>query len=155
MPPNRLDATARRYAAVERRLFEVVGAWVPDTPEPEVKLALRLASFRHAWHAELWEGLAGAAPLHPEEADVGPLLAAVTTAERLTAFYGVVLPGLVGGYERLLGEAADDVAAGGPLRRLLTLALADDRAELAEGRRLLAEHGHGEPPAPSEGHQSH
>jgi len=45
-----------RRADVERRLFEVLGAWAPQIPEPEVKLFLRVESFRHARHARHAEG---------------------------------------------------------------------------------------------------
>lgn len=146
MPLQPLEATARRYAAVERRLFEVVGSWVPATPDAETKLVLRKASFRHGWHSGLWEGLLPVgSPAAPEGSDALALPAGATTTERLEALYGVVLPALVADYERLLIEAERDVAAGGPLRRVLRLALADDRAELAVGKALLGRMGPREP----------
>ncbi len=132
-----LGATASRYWALERRIFEVVGGWVPDVPAPEVKVALRVASFRHAWHAELWEGLARPGPGDRGRAELTALDGASTTEERLEAFYGQLLPGLVEDYDRLLVEAEADDAAGAPVLRVVTLALADDRAELAAGLRLL------------------
>ena len=143
---------ARRYAALERRLFEVVGAWVPDVDEPDVKVALRVASFRHAWHAELWEGVVRTgAGVEAGPASLPELEAATSTDERLAAFYGRVLPALIDDYDRLLAEAEGDVAAGGPLRRVLTLVLADDRAELAAGRALM----HVQPRGASKGVESH
>lgn len=132
-----LGAAARHFAAVERRLFEIVGGWVPTVGEPEVKVALRLASFRHAWHAELWDGLVREGPPAPAVGVVEGLVGAASTAQRLTGMYAVVLPELIGAYERRLEVATADVAAGGAAVRVLTLALADDRAELAAGRQLL------------------
>ncbi|MFP5318672.1 MAG: hypothetical protein ACLGI2_10310 [Acidimicrobiia bacterium] len=145
-----LAAKARHYGGIERRLFEVLGGWAPAVPEPEVKVALRVASFRHAWHAELWEGLVRA-PVEAEAGDgagglVESLAAVLSTGKRLEAYYGDVLPRLVGEYEALWHRAEDDVAAGGPLRRVLSLVLADDRAELAAA-------AHGGPLESSEGHQ--
>ena len=137
MRSTELDHLARRSAAVERRLFEVVGGWVPDIVEPEVKVALRVASFRHAWHAELWEGLAR--PGSAEEASgvvLRQMEAAATTEERLGSYYGGVLPALIDEYESHLAEAEADVAAGGPLRRVLGLVLVDDCAGLAAGRAM-------------------
>ncbi len=57
-----LTETAARvghYAWFERRLFEVVGAWVPTVPasdetELEAKLYFAVQAEHHAWHAELW-----------------------------------------------------------------------------------------------------
>jgi len=54
-----MDESARLvggYAWVELRLFEIVGGWVPDVPEPEVKVRLAAQARHHAWHAELWLG---------------------------------------------------------------------------------------------------
>lgn len=35
-------------------LFEQLGSWVPDTPDPELQRLFAEACHRHAWHAELW-----------------------------------------------------------------------------------------------------
>jgi citrate lyase beta subunit len=132
-----IAAVARHFAAIERRLFEVLGGWVHEVPEPEVKIALRVASFRHAWHAELWDGLVGGGPAAVAVPLVEAVASAKSTAQRLTGAFAVVVPGLVAAYERQFDAASADVAAGGPAVRILSLALADDRAELAVGRRLL------------------
>jgi hypothetical protein len=53
-----LEEGARRaghYRWVELRLFEVLGGWVAGVPEVELKPWLSTRSYRHAWHAELWE----------------------------------------------------------------------------------------------------
>ncbi len=49
-----IDESARRVGSIvwaERRLFELLGGWVPSTPEPPVKLALARRSRHHAAHA--------------------------------------------------------------------------------------------------------
>lgn len=43
------------YREVDRRLFEILGAWVADTPEPPVKLQLARHSRHHAERAGLWD----------------------------------------------------------------------------------------------------
>lgn len=135
-----------RYRAVERRLFEVVGGWVPVVEDPATKLCLRALSFRHAWRAELWEDLLPVASAG--ETDAGPvaaeppgagepavagLLGAVAAIEdgppRVGALAGSVLPLLARTYEE--EPAHLTVAAGGPARRVVGLAaasVAEDRA---------------------------
>ena len=85
-------------ADVERRLFEVLGAWAPEAPEPEVKVFFRVESFRHARHAE--ESTAGAGDI--DLAPVAALLRSVVegaedTVSRLTGIYRFVLPVLLAG----------------------------------------------------------
>ncbi len=137
-----LARAARGFAALERCLFEVLGGWVPRVPEPEVKLVLRAHSFEHAWHAELWDGIA---PRTGPQAGVGGIDAELSnvllgvsetasTAERLQAAYGEVLPRLVGAYRDLRDGAAP--ASDGPLVRVLRLMLADDEPALATGQLL-------------------
>ncbi len=147
----RLHEVATRFGAyrwVERRLFELTGAWAaaPGLPD-EAQVFCFEVSAQHAWHAELWEArlpaLAGVdrerltRPLGPT---VEPLL------ERLSpeAFDGtdeaagrrflvglarVVLPLLVVSY-RGLGRRLVPVADG-PAIRALTLVLRDEEEELA------------------------
>ena len=42
-------------AAMERRLFEVVGARASAATDPDEQRRLAVESRRHAWHASLWE----------------------------------------------------------------------------------------------------
>ena len=135
---------ARHFCALERRLFELLGAWVPSVGEPEAKLLLRTHSFQHAWHAELWGRLLpvgedpASAWLRP---DVASALAAAADLgelrERLSAVYEVVLPRLVDTYERLRDRAGE--ASGGPVRRVVTLVLADDREACRAAQALVAQ----------------
>jgi hypothetical protein len=143
-----LGAAARHYAAFERRLFEVLGGWVPTAPEPEVKLVLRAHSFQHAWHAELWDDLAprtGPAPMAGAGAGVGAgmadlhsvldtVAARTSSVERLVGAYEVVLPKLVQAYTHLADRAQP--ASDGPLVRALERMLADDRRAVTEGESL-------------------
>jgi hypothetical protein len=137
-----LAATARGYAAVERRLFEVLGGWVPSAPEPAVKLLLRAHSFQHAWHARLWDDLAprtgpvgaGAGRVADVRAALGAVAGRTSSADRLQGAYGVVLPQLVRAYVDLLGRA--EPASDGPLVRALELMLADDGRAVSDGESL-------------------
>jgi hypothetical protein len=56
-PGPSLESTATRLGGfrwVDLRLFEVVGGWVPDVPEPAVKRWLAGAARHHAWRADQW-----------------------------------------------------------------------------------------------------
>ncbi len=136
-----LAAAARGYGGLERRLFEVLGGWVPSVPEPAVKLLLRTHSFQHAWHAQLWDQLAprtgpvGGGAEGPGDELVTVLNAVAeseSTVERLVGAYQVVLPRLAHAYGDL--EAACTVVSDGPLVRALGLMLADDGPAVAAGQ---------------------
>lgn len=139
-----MEGTVEVSARLERRLFEVLGGWVPSVPEPEVKLILRAHSFRHAWHAELWESLGTAAAV-PAGAmdDVAALAPRVQvmarlegTGARLEEAYGHVLPVLVRAYSAVLAAVlAQSAGTEGPSARALALMLADDEAAVQEVER--------------------
>ncbi|MFA5882625.1 MAG: hypothetical protein WDA60_02120 [Acidimicrobiia bacterium] len=148
MLPGTIDDSARRIAHarwLELRCFEVLGGWVASTPEPEVKLALARQSHHHAWHAELFERVLPVANgLDPHRHDEPPdpwrdLLAHLEgleqTADRLVGAYGLLLPAKLAEYEDWLASA--DPVREAPLRRWLGFVVADERADLAEGRALL------------------
>jgi hypothetical protein len=140
---EQLAAACRSFAGLERRLFEVLGGWVPTVPEPEAKVLLRSHSFQHAWHAELWDGLAprtgAAAGVGAPAAELVSVLEGVagteSTADRLGGVYRVVLPRLVGAYRAVRDGAAP--ASDGPLVRVLGLILADEEHAAAAGQVLL------------------
>jgi hypothetical protein len=50
-------------SARNRRLFERLGAWVADEPDPTLQRWFAVATHRHAWHAELWDGRRPAIPV--------------------------------------------------------------------------------------------
>lgn len=55
--PDSIDDLAdrvRRWIAVEALLFETLGRWARDTPEPAAKRVFATWCHRHAWHADLW-----------------------------------------------------------------------------------------------------
>ncbi len=148
-----LRAAAGHFASVERRLFEIAGGWVPTVGEPEVKVLLRVQSFAHAWHADLWDeveprsgpaiddaiGQAGAEAGGEAGAALRPVLDAVEdatrTVERLGGLYRVVLPRLADAYRALSDEAVP--ASDGPLVRALSLMLSDEIPAIDEAERLI------------------
>jgi hypothetical protein len=149
MTSGTLDESARAIACarwLELRCFEILGGWVPSTAEPEAKLAFARQSHHHAWHADLFARVFPVA----SGLDVGPadrahdgwagaldrMEALTTTPDRLTAVFAVLLPAKLAAYERWLLEL--DPVRDAPLRRWLGFVVADERADLAEGRDLMA-----------------
>ena len=145
---------ARHFHALEGRLFELVGGWVPSVPEPEAKILLRSHSFQHAWHAELWSRLL---PLGVDEDPhggrlrpgvVGVLEAASAlegTVERFSGLYAVLLPELIRTYEGVRARSAD--ASDGPVQRVLTLVVTDLSEACRAGKGLVE----GVAPGPDDG----
>jgi hypothetical protein len=146
MPGLTIDETARflgHATWVEQRLFEVVGSWVPETPDPVVKLALARASRHHGAHAEVLEALRPDTRDHDLESRspfdpgwrtlVNQMVAATAPAQRLDRLVGV-LGETIACYEEHLGALVPvrDV----PLRRALLAVLDDERADLSAFERL-------------------
>jgi hypothetical protein len=55
--PDSIDDLAdrvRRWIALEALLFETLGRWARDAPEPAAKRTFATWCHRHAWHADLW-----------------------------------------------------------------------------------------------------
>ncbi|MDQ1366690.1 MAG: hypothetical protein QOE57_2732 [Acidimicrobiaceae bacterium] len=134
------------YAWLEERLFETLGAWVPLVAEPEVKLRLAADSHHHAWHASLWrerlpelrefEAEQFVVPSGPPvEAFMAGLGSLPTTIDKLVGVYRVLLPRLVGTYQRHLERASE--VTDGPTIRALRLVLADDLADWRDGELLV------------------
>jgi hypothetical protein len=149
--PLTLVESARRYGQacwLERRLFEICGAWAADTAEPAARPFLAAHAAHHAWHAEViegrlprasgFEGDGFIAPPTPAFAALVDDVAAIgpdRTGERLVALYRVLVPHLVASYEAhrdRLTRVTD-----GPGRRWMRLILADEHHDLADGERLL------------------
>jgi hypothetical protein len=121
-------------AELERRLFELLGGWAPEVPEPEAKLLFRVHSFRHAAHAErLAEvGFDGSAGLEAVAALVEEVVEeADDTQSRLFGAYRVILPALVAGYAGAQTSAP-------AIARALDEILAEDEVDVQEGQGLLA-----------------
>ncbi|HET9546183.1 MAG TPA: hypothetical protein VFO97_00035, partial [Desertimonas sp.] len=49
-----LGRRCRRWIAVEDLLFETLGRWARELPEPAIKQVMATWCHRHAWHAEVW-----------------------------------------------------------------------------------------------------
>lgn len=125
---------ARRLADhrhVERRLFEVVGAWALDAP-PRVAPLLAAASHHHAWHASLFDERVPVLHDQPAAELVAPaeldaLLDAVAAPaellERLVGLVRVVLPDQLARYQSDLDAASAVTDA--PVARALRLVVED------------------------------
>jgi hypothetical protein len=81
-------------------LFEQLGGWVVDTPEPALQRLFAEASHLHAWHAELWAQRAPVIP--PVELDTS--VAAAPTAD-------VAASERAATYHRALARLLDDLRA--------------------------------------------
>jgi hypothetical protein len=141
-----VQENARRLGAqrwVALRLFETLGGWLATTPEPTVKAMFATHCHHHAWHAELLHarlpnlngaGVAGFTappPDGPLAAEVDALAQAATTADRLHAVYGVLLPALIA--ECTAHLEATNAITDGPTARVLTLVQRDLVDHLREG----------------------
>ena len=152
MPPAPVGMTLDEVAAhvgafrwLEMRRFEVLGAWVPSVPEPEVKLLLARHSVHHGWHAELLAGCLPATKDHdPDRSTVPPsdgvaellaeLAGAGGTLERLVAVYQVLGPAQLAAYDRFLDAA--NPASDAAVRRVVRIVAQDQVDHVTEG--LLA-----------------
>ena len=56
-------------SARNRWLFERLGAWVADEPDPTRQRWFAVATHRHAWHAELWDDRRPAIPVDAPHTD--------------------------------------------------------------------------------------
>lgn len=144
-----IEESARRlgnYRWVSMRLFELLGSWVVDVPQPALKVQLAAASRHHGWHAELLgERLPAVRDLHPDRQTAPPndefagLVADLVrldrddTVGRLVAVYRVVVPHLiaVGTWHLERCTPVADAAVSRTLRFVLADQIDDWRA--AEG----------------------
>ena len=134
------------YCFVERRLFELTGAWSVEVAGPGVGLHLDQVSQQHAWHAELWAerlpvlaGIEPASLIRPLGPALGPVLDALAACEsdveRLAGLYRCVLPRLVTSYGRHLRRAV--AATDAPVMRALRLVRTDELAAWQVGEAQL------------------
>jgi hypothetical protein len=131
------EATARlhRFAYVKQRLAITAAAFLPSTPEWEVKCALALHGWIDAEHAAAIYGrLAEMREPAPSPGDVpddvlssalDEALAAATTESRVGAIYGAVRPALRSAMETYLEET--NPLCDQPSVRVLRHALEDER----------------------------
>jgi hypothetical protein len=133
-----LARRVRRWIAIEDLLFESLGGWAREFPEPAPRRVFGTWCHRHAWHAELWrERLPTVDGLTTDEDDVevwiAPLRVALggvnTSDEAVAALRESVLPAL----QAAVTEHRDaiDPVLDGPTARTLDLVAADLTAERA------------------------
>ncbi|MCU0269143.1 MAG: hypothetical protein MUF83_10915 [Acidimicrobiales bacterium] len=151
-PTTAIEESARWLGGqrwIEMRLFEVLGGWVADIPELEVKLRLAEHAHHHAWHAELLHrllptlpGVDAASATVPTSRGIEACVAAVgaavdagQTIEKLVGVYRVLLPRVITACSRRLEEASP--VADGPLIRALGFVIRDDQQDWREGEGLL------------------
>ena len=131
---------------IEVRLMEILAAWVPTTPEMEVKLVLGAHIWEAAQHADAFGRRANELrlPLHdslaPSPAYVELLadVAAITdTAKRIAAFYDCILPGMDTWLRRYVDHV--DVLLDGPTVRIVERVLNDAARMVRESHDLREE----------------
>ena len=124
------------HAWIERRLYEVVGAWAATSSDGEVAGLLAATAQHHAWHASLLgERVPVVHDLDPAELEPAPGRAAYLDAvaasaddvERLVALGQVVLPDLLRGYRTMLDDA--DPVTDAPVARALRLVVLDEQED--------------------------
>ncbi len=145
-----IEETARRlghHRWLARRLFEVLGGWVPATPEPPAKVLLAAHAGHQADHAERWARhlprIAGLGvdertrPGHEALVDALAALEALAgTVERVAVAHRVVLTAQLADV-RAQGAVVSAVADPA-LLRLTALVAADLERDLEAAERLLA-----------------
>jgi hypothetical protein len=131
---------------VEVRLMEMLSAWVPTTPEMEVKLVFGAHIWEAAQHADALGKRTNELrlPLHdslePARGYVDLLaeLARTTdTGKRVAGFYDCVLPGLDRRYRDYLTRV--DVMLDGPTVRIMERIMGDAARMVGESRALRDE----------------
>ncbi|HMH53019.1 MAG TPA: hypothetical protein VK548_22465 [Candidatus Acidoferrum sp.] len=131
---------------IEVRLMEMLAAWVPTTPELEVKLVFGAHIWEAAQHADALGRRANELrlPLHdslePARAYVELLaeVGAVTdTATRIAALYDSILPGMDARYRHYVDQV--DVLLDGPTVRIVERILNDTARMARESQELREE----------------
>jgi hypothetical protein len=131
---------------IEVRLMEMLAAWVPTTPEMEVKLVFGAHIWEAAQHADALGKRTHELrlPLHdslePTRGYVDLLteVARTTdTSKRIAAFYDCLLPGLEQRFRRYIDRV--DTLLDGPTVRILERIMGDMARMAADCRALLEE----------------
>jgi hypothetical protein len=146
MDIDTLARRAGRFRWIEGALFETLGSWLGDTPEPAVREFFGVQCQRHAWHAQLWQQRQPALPGVEPDALVAPahdawvdfvtaLRRPTATVERLAGITRVVLPRLIAAATTFLAD--HDARTDGPTVRVLTLIQRDDLDAWQDGERFV------------------
>jgi hypothetical protein len=143
-----LAARLGAYCWAEQRLFALLGGWITEIPEPDVKLAVAEHADHAAWRAQRWYELLPTAPPGADALVVAPpgVAAAVDaaaglaqgpdrTAEKLAVAYRVLMPRLAAALRAHLdwSPTVSEPAVG----RVLAMALDDVAADWVAGERLV------------------
>ena len=139
-------AAVATFRSINVTLMEMLAAWVPTTPEMEVKLLFGAHIWDVAQHADMLGKrtfelrLALQHSQRPADAYAAFLAEIAGTREtekRLAAFYGVMLPALAARYQTYLERTDHLVDA--PSVRILDRILADHTRMLSEAQALFHE----------------
>jgi hypothetical protein len=131
---------------IEVRLMETIAAWVPTTPELEVKLVFGAHIWEAAQHADALGRRANELrlPLHdslePARAFVELLTevgAVADTAKRIAAFYDCILPGMDVRFRHYVDQV--DALLDGPTVRIVERILNDTARMVRESHELREE----------------
>ena len=123
-----LAARLGAYCWAEQQLFALLGGWIAEIPEPDVKLAVAEHADHAAWRAQRWYELLPGAPPGPDALVVAPAGVDARrwptarqvasgpdrTVEKLAVAYRVLLPRLAAALRAHLDWAARGVRARGP-----------------------------------------
>jgi len=147
-----VEETARRvghYKWVEMRLFEALGGWVATVPELDVKMRLGTHTYKHAWHADLWnKRLPELREMNtdrltvPANEHVEAFFDAMTepegqdqTIEKLVGVYRVLIPHKIAAYTYHLNNTSTITDA--PTIRSLKFILQDEFEDWRDGEMLI------------------
>ena len=142
-------AAVATFRSINVTLMEMLAAWVPTTPEMEVKLLFGAHIWDVAQHADMLGKRTFELRLalqHSQRpgasyaAFLVDLAATRDTERRLAAFYDVMLPALSARYQAYLGQTDHLIDA--PTVRILERILADHTRMLAEAGTLYRELPH-------------
>jgi hypothetical protein len=131
---------------IEVRLMEMLAAWVPTTPEMEVKLVFGAHIWDVAQHADAFGKRTHELrlPLHDSLEPSGPYVELLTevantteTDKRVAGFYDGLLPGLDRRFRNYLNRV--DTLLDGPTARIVERIMADTARMVTESRALRDE----------------
>jgi hypothetical protein len=136
----------RRYNFVEKKLFELCGAFINPTPEWEVKCALSLHLWLDAEHSQALRQRVAELRLPPLHLDkipdpkLGVFLEeafwAQNTVELLTGIFRVIRPALLAAYRKHLAES--NPLFDQPTCRILRIAVQEEEDMIHWGEQALA-----------------
>lgn len=134
-----------RYAWIAKRSMEAALYWINPTPEWEVKEALSLHCYLLADHAQSFRIRVSEMRNPMPDMNISPdakldqlfaeILTASTTAEKLTALYGVVIPAVLSAYQEHFERANPLVDF--PTRRVLRHLMLEQEDMVAWGTAAL------------------